>query len=74
MGVKLTSGNHIVLPTEAVDALGRPSHFDVTAEGGRLVLTPVRAGSAAALWVKLEALGLTDQDVTDAVAWARTTP
>jgi predicted metal-dependent phosphoesterase TrpH len=35
-----------------------------------LVLTPARLG-AAAVQAKLEALGITDQDIVDAIAWAR---
>jgi len=35
------------------------------------VLTPVRIGQADAVRGKLEALGITEQDVNDAVQWAR---
>ena len=44
---------------------------DVTVEGGRIVLTPVRVQKAQAVREKLEQLGITEQDVEDAVAWAR---
>ena len=46
-------------------------YFDVTVEGGRIVLTPVRVQKAQAVREKLEQLGITEQDVEDAVAWAR---
>ncbi len=46
-------------------------YFDVTVEGGRIILTPVRVLKAQAVREKLEKLGITEQDVEDAVAWAR---
>ena len=38
---------------------------------GRIVLTPVRMQQAQAVREKLQQLGITEQDVSDAVAWAR---
>ena len=46
-------------------------YFDVTVESGRIILTPVRVQKAQAVREKLEQLGITEQDVEDAVAWAR---
>ena len=40
-------------------------------ENGRIVLTPVRLQQAQAVRDKLAQLGITDQDVQNAVAWAR---
>jgi hypothetical protein len=71
MLAKLTSKNQLTLPRRAVEALGNPSHFTIDIDGDRLVLTPSRPGAADAVRQKLEALGLTDQDVADAVNWAR---
>jgi len=72
MLAKVTSKNQLTLPKQVVDALGNPSHFEVEVDGDRLVLTPLRPGSANAVRRKLHALGLLESDVTDAVAWART--
>jgi hypothetical protein len=71
MLAKLTSKNQLTLPKQIVEAVGRPSHFDVELDGGKLVLTPTRIGAAAAVRRKLEELGITDSDVRAAVSWAR---
>lgn len=71
MLAKLTSKNQITLPKAAVSAVDAAEYFDVTVESGRIVLTPVRVQKAQAVREKLEQLGLTEQDIEDAVAWAR---
>jgi hypothetical protein len=73
MLAKITAKNQLTLPRKAIEALGSPSHVEVEIEGDRLVLTPSRPGGAVAVRRKLAALGLTDADVADAVAWARQT-
>lgn len=76
MLAKLTAKNQLTLPKRALDALGTaatPSHFEIEVQDGRLILTPTRVGSADAVRRKLAELGITDADVTDAVAWARGT-
>jgi len=71
MLAKVTSKNQITLPKQAMAAIGPVSHFNVQVDGDRLVLTPARLGAAEAVQAKLEALGITDQDIADAIAWAR---
>ncbi|AER56150.1 AbrB/MazE/SpoVT family DNA-binding domain-containing protein [Pseudoxanthomonas spadix] len=71
MLAKLTSKNQITLPKAAVSSVDAAEYFEVTVEGGRIVLTPVRVQNAQAVREKLEQLGITEQDVEDAVAWAR---
>ena len=76
MLAKLTAKNQLTLPKRALDALGTaaaPSHFEIEVQDGRLILTPTRVGSADAVRRKLAELGITEADVTDAVAWARGT-
>jgi hypothetical protein len=51
--------------------VGEAEHYDVTAENGRIVLTPVRLQQADAVRSKLSELGITESDVRDAIAWAR---
>jgi type II secretory ATPase GspE/PulE/Tfp pilus assembly ATPase PilB-like protein len=43
----------------------------VVCDNGRIVLTPLHPGGAAAVRSRLAELGLDDADVADAVAWAR---
>ena len=45
--------------------------YDVTVQDGKIVLTPVRLQQADAVRAKLEELGITPDDVGDAIAWAR---
>lgn len=71
MLAKLTSKNQLTLPKDVIKDFPAAEYFDVTAEGGRIVLTPVRISRADAVRDKLEALGITEKDVADAVKWAR---
>jgi hypothetical protein len=71
MLAKLTSKNQITLPKAAISRIDAAEYFDVSVENNRIVLTPVRVQKAEAVREKLEQLGITEQDVEDAVAWAR---
>lgn len=71
MLAKLTSKNQLTLPKKAVEALGTVTHFEVEVEGDHLVLRPMRIGAAAEVRRKLAELGVREEDVADAVAWAR---
>ncbi|MDO5103197.1 MAG: AbrB/MazE/SpoVT family DNA-binding domain-containing protein [Lautropia sp.] len=71
MLAKLTSKNQITLPKAALNNVDMAEYFEVSVEQGRIVLTPVRIQQAQAVRDKLEAMGITEQDVADAVAWAR---
>ena len=46
MLVKLTSRNQLTLPKAATATVEATDCFDVTAENGRIVLTPVRVNRA----------------------------
>ncbi|MGZ8153075.1 MAG: hypothetical protein ACXWT2_08140, partial [Methylovulum sp.] len=67
----LTSKNQLTLPKSVVQSVGKAEYYDVAVESGRIVLTPVRIQQADAVRAKLEALGIDEQDVNDAIAWAR---
>ena len=71
MLAKLTAKNQLTLPKAAIAAVDAAEYFDVSAESGRIVLTPVRVNCAGAVRAKLAELGLSEADVADAVAWAR---
>ena len=71
MLAKLTSKNQLTLPKAVTAAVEATEYFDVTAENGRIVLTPVRVNRADGVRAKLAELGLSEADVKDAVAWAR---
>ena len=68
---KLTSKNQLTLPKAVTAAVEATEYFDVTTENGRVVLTPVRVNRADGVRAKLAELGLSETDVKNAVAWAR---
>lgn len=71
MLAKLTSKNQLTLPKSIVTSIPKTDYFEVEVENGRIMLTPVRMQQADAVRAKLEALGINDQDVLDAIEWAR---
>jgi bifunctional DNA-binding transcriptional regulator/antitoxin component of YhaV-PrlF toxin-antitoxin module len=71
MLAKMTSKNQLTLPKAVTKAVGEPQYFEVRTQGGEIVLTPVRIQRADAVRAKLAELNLREQDVADAVAWAR---
>lgn len=71
MLAKLNSKNQLTLPKAITGAIEATDYFDVTTEHGRIVLTPVRINRADGVRARLAELGLSEADVKDAVAWAR---
>lgn len=71
MLAKMTTRNRLTLPKRVTDALGTVEYFDVQTKDGQVILTPVRIQRADAVRAKLAALEFTEQDVADAVDWAR---
>ena len=70
MLAKLTSKNQLTLPKAILSSCRGTKYFEVSEENGRIVLTPVRINRADAVRAKLADLGITEDDVVDAVAWA----
>jgi hypothetical protein len=76
---KLTAKNQLTLPKSITNEIfhqngiaNEPSeYFDVKVENGKIILTPVKIQQSDAVRSKLAALGINEQDVIDAVAWAR---
>ncbi len=71
MLAKVTAKNQLTLPKSITAAVGPAEYFEVEAREGRIILTPVRIQRAGAVRAKLAELGLDEQDIADAVAWAR---
>ncbi len=74
MLAKITTKNQLTLPKSITNELGPVEYFDVEIQNGQVVLTPVRIQRADAVRAKLAELDLTEQDVSNAVAWARKRP
>lgn len=71
MLARLTSDNQLTLPEAVTSRLEGTEYLDVAVEADRIVLTPVQVVRAAAVRAKLAKLGITEEDVADAVRWAR---
>ena len=71
MLARLTSDNQLTLPDTAVVGLEGTEYLEVAVENGRIVLTPVRVVRTDAVRAKLAEMGITEEDVADAVEWAR---
>ena len=79
MLAKLTAKNQLTLPKSITNQIfaenggsSEPTaYFDVKVENGQIILTPVKIQRADAVRAKLAALDLSEQDLIDAVAWAR---
>jgi len=74
MLAKITSKNQLTLPKKITNALGPTEYFDIALKDGQVVLTPVRIQRADALRAKLAELELGEENIADAVAWARRPP
>ncbi|MDR1776487.1 MAG: AbrB/MazE/SpoVT family DNA-binding domain-containing protein [Desulfovibrio sp.] len=71
MLAKVTSKNQLTLPKAIMRQLGDISYFDVQADNGKIILTPVKVNAGDNVREKLRSLGITEDDVADAVAFAR---
>jgi hypothetical protein len=71
MLAKLTAKNQLTLPKAITDAVPASDYFEVHVEHGKIVLTPVRIQRADAVRAKLAELDLGEQDITQAITWAR---
>lgn len=71
MLAKINSKNQLTLPKSVVTSIGKPDYFEVEIENGRIILTPVRIQQTDAVRAKLEALGIDDQDVINAIDCSR---
>lgn len=70
---KKTSKNRITLPKAVADRFAGIEYFDVSTDGKTILLRPVRQSHADEVRAKLAELGIDEQDVVDAVDWARKT-
>ena len=71
MLAKVTSKNQITLPKAVVSQFPGVEYFEVRAEGEKIILEPVKRARTGEVWERLEKLGISEADVSDAVKWAR---
>jgi hypothetical protein len=68
---KLTVKNQLTLPKAVVKSFAGVEYFDVSTDGSSITLKPLRRSKMEEVWAHIEKLGITEQDVNDAVRWAR---
>lgn len=71
MLAKITVKNQLTLPKAVATQFRGVEYFDVSTDGSAITLKPLRPSRLDEVRAKLEQLGITEQDVTDAIAWAR---
>ena len=75
MLAKRTYKNQITIPKAVMDEFPNVEYFDVERRQQTIVLRPVEVKPAGAelekIRAKVRALGLTDNDLEDAIRWAR---
>ena len=71
MLAKLTSKNQLTLPKAVLALCPGTEYFEISEENGRIVLTPIRVTKPDAVRSKLAKLGIGENDVAEAVGWAR---
>jgi hypothetical protein len=75
MLAKKTSKNQLTLPKEIVRAFPDIDYFDVTVKDKKIVLMPVKITPVSTplegIRDKIDRLGITEKEITDAVKWAR---
>lgn len=75
MLAKKTSKNQLTLPKEIVKSFPDTEYFDISIKDRKIILMPVRITPAnmtlEGIRDKMEKLGITKNDVADAVKWAR---
>ncbi len=74
MLAKLTAKNQLTLPKSITNEIEPTEYFDVKVQDGQIILSPVKLQRTDAVRAKLAALGVTEQDVIDAVDWSRQAP
>lgn len=71
MLAKKTVNNQVTLPKEVMDLFPGTGAFDVRIENGTIILKPIQPRSLEHVQNKIAALGVTEEDIRDAIAWAR---
>jgi hypothetical protein len=71
MLAKKTVKNQITLPKAVITRFNGVEYFDVSTDGECIVLRPLHRSRADEVRARLAQLGIDEQDVADAVRWAR---
>jgi hypothetical protein len=68
---KKTVKNQITLPKAVIARFAGVEYFDVSTNGSCIVLRPLQQSRAGEVRVRLAKLGIAEEDIENAVSWAR---
>jgi hypothetical protein len=71
---KMTVKNQLTLPKAVATRFIGVEYFDVSTDGTSIILRPLQRSRADEVRQQLSRLGIEEQDVVEAVKWARETP
>jgi hypothetical protein len=71
MLAKKTTKNQITLPKAVITRFQNVEYFDVTTDGTSIILHPLLISRTDEVRAKLVQLGIEEQDVANAISWAR---
>jgi bifunctional DNA-binding transcriptional regulator/antitoxin component of YhaV-PrlF toxin-antitoxin module len=71
MLAKLTVKNQLTIPKAVATRFEGVEYFEVSTDGSTITLRPLRLSKADEVRQHLANLGITEQDIKDAIAWAR---
>ena len=78
MLAKRTYKNQITIPKEILKDFQEVDYFDVSAKEGQIILRPVSVKPSgehlSMVRDKIQSLGITEKDISDAIQWARRPP
>ncbi len=71
MLAKRSQQNQLTLPKEIVDLFPDTDAFEVQVESGKIILKPIQPSRLEQVQQKIAGLGITEEDIRDAIVWAR---
>lgn len=71
MFAKIIKAADLALPGPILQQMGNPAWFHVSLDGARLVFTPAVSEEGDAVREYLSTIGITEEDVDEAIQWAR---
>jgi len=74
MLAKLTTKNQLTLPKAIATRFPGVEYFEVETDGTAITLKPLRRSHLDEIHEHIEKLGITEQDIADAIKWARENP
>ncbi len=71
MLAKLTVKNQLTLPKAVTSRFAGIEYFDIATDGSSIILRPLRLSRSDEVRARIDKLGIDEQDIADAIAWAR---